>query len=109
MFGPKDFEDEECTCCGVTPSVHIGHGAFTCQKCWDASWCPKCRYSIHSDLVDGIHVCQPADVLVKRKEESDDENAICEMDYDYIKKMRAEINTLKTENEQLKSQLIARQ
>ncbi len=75
----------------------MGHGSYSCKACYASWWCSKCHYSISSDLVDGIHVCQPADVLAKRKEASDDEMGVMDDPYEYVKKLRAEINNLKAQ------------
>jgi hypothetical protein len=51
-FWTTDLEDEPCDGCGEKPSKHQGHGRFTCKTCYDAQWCPKCKYQ----LGEG-HVC----------------------------------------------------
>jgi hypothetical protein len=50
-----ELEDEPCDGCGAKPSKHQGHGSFTCKACYDARWCPECKYS----LTPG-HVCPDA-------------------------------------------------
>lgn len=47
-----DLEDESCDSCGIKPSRHQGHGSYTCKACWDAQWCPECRYPLNVN-----HVC----------------------------------------------------
>lgn len=47
-----DLDDEPCDGCGITPSKSRGHGAFICEKCYEALWCPECRYKLDPD-----HVC----------------------------------------------------
>ena len=47
------MEDEPCDGCGVKPSKHEGHGSYTCQKCYDARWCPECHY----DQRRQPHIC----------------------------------------------------
>lgn len=43
-WDPKHLEQEPCDRCGVVPSRHRGHGSYTCKPCWDASFCPLCKY-----------------------------------------------------------------
>lgn len=61
-----DLNDEPCDSCGVKPSKHEGHGSYTCQKCYESRWCPKCHYGMYQDLVDGVHVCASEEELAKR-------------------------------------------
>lgn len=72
-----DLEDEECDGCGVKPSKHMGHGAFTCQKCYEAGWCPKCSYALEKD-----HVCPSPEERAKRDEEWAVLNITTLMDFD---------------------------
>lgn len=51
-FWTTNLEDEPCDGCGVRPSKHQGHGAFSCKACYDASWCPMCHYELRKN-----HVC----------------------------------------------------
>lgn len=92
MFEPKDFEDQECGNCGTKPSVSLGDGWNQCQKCFDSTWCSQCHYSIKSDLVDGKHVCQTMDVIVKRREKCAVEMGLWLDPIAYVNKLRAEIN-----------------
>ncbi len=62
MSFPDDWwttglEDEPCYGCGVTPSKHGGHGYYTCQTCYEARWCPTCKYELRSCHIQGVHVC----------------------------------------------------
>lgn len=95
MFDPENFEDEQCDDCGASPSVSMGHGRMICKACYEAMWCPKCKYSVHCDLVDGVHACLPADVLAKRAEEHEDALGVILDPDEYVGKLRAEINSLK--------------
>jgi hypothetical protein len=52
MFSPESYENEPCESCDVKPSVHLGHGRFSCKPCWDKSWCPECNYQLYPG-----HVC----------------------------------------------------
>jgi hypothetical protein len=47
-----NLHEDPCDGCGVSPSKHEGHGSFTCQKCFEARWCPSCNYPLRKD-----HVC----------------------------------------------------
>lgn len=40
------LDNEPCDGCGVTPSKHEGHGKYTCKTCYEARWCPSCKYSL---------------------------------------------------------------
>ena len=59
-----DLEDEPCDGCGTRPSKHAGHGSFTCQRCYEARWCPACHYEKH----DGA--CPSAEERARREQES---------------------------------------
>lgn len=65
MWKAEHFEDEPCGGCGVRPSVHQGHGSYSCQSCFQARYCKACDYPLRSYEVDGQHVCPSADVRAK--------------------------------------------
>lgn len=67
MFEPEHMEDECCDGCGVKPARHMGHGSFSCKKCFDAQWCPNCTYQLHSYIQNGVHVCPTGNLTIDDK------------------------------------------
>lgn len=62
LFSGKHNEDEPCDGCGVRPSVSMGHGSYSCEACFEARWCPKCRYTLTKD-----HVCPSPEERAERE------------------------------------------
>ena len=60
MFSGTHDEDEPCDGCGKRPSVSMGHGSYSCEACFEARWCPECRYSLGAD--PSKHVCPSPEV-----------------------------------------------
>lgn len=80
MFEPENFEDEPCDGCGEKPSVHMGHGSFSCQKCWEAQWCPTCRYSLNWPKP---HVCKTPEEIARLKLREKRREIVEKLMYDY--------------------------
>jgi hypothetical protein len=59
-----DLDDEPCDGCGVQPSKHAGHGSYTCESCYNARWCPKCKYALGAN-----HVCPTPEQIVEYKKQ----------------------------------------
>ncbi len=81
MTTPQDLwvtslGNEPCESCGTRPSRSVGHGRFTCKKCYDAWWCPKCTYQLGKN-----HVCVTPEQHAKIQEEYREFFAEMEMDY----------------------------
>ncbi len=86
-----DMEDEPCSACGARPSKSMGHGRYTCKGCYEASWCPKCRFQLSPN-----HVCPTPEEAARRKEQyamlmfaTDPDAAVQE-----IQRLRREVATL---------------
>jgi hypothetical protein len=65
VFKPHEMEDEPCDTCGVRPSLHMGHGSYSCEPCYQAWWCPKCRF----DQRHQPHVCVTKEQAAKYRAE----------------------------------------
>ena len=64
-----NLDDEPCDGCGVKPSKHAGHGSYTCEACYNARWCPKCRYDMRPRQGSDKHVCPTPEEIVEYKKQ----------------------------------------
>lgn len=66
MFSGKHDESEPCDGCGKVPSVHMGHGSYSCKTCFEEAFCEKCKYM---KSADGSHECPSPEEHARRKAE----------------------------------------
>lgn len=66
MFSGEYDEQEPCDGCSKIPSVHMGHGSYSCESCFKARFCEKCNYS---KGFTGEHVCPSPEEHERRKAE----------------------------------------
>jgi hypothetical protein len=103
MFEPENMEDEPCDSCGVKPSLHMGHGSFSCKACFDAWWCPKCHYD-QRERGGKKHVCPTPEEIVERQRKSERCELLCGVE-EAVEKIIVERDALKADVEKLKQEL----